>query len=132
MKALTVKQPWADAITHGMKHTENRTWLPPQNTGAHILIHAGAAYDPMGRFVITDWTTLESWPDTRGAIVAVAEIGGVHLAENGCCAPWGQPGVYHWTLEDVIALPEPVPCGGRQKLWTPDDDVLAEVRRQLA
>lgn len=132
MKALTVKQPWADAITHGTKRTENRTWRPPQGTGARILIHAGSAYDPMGRFIITDWTALESWPDTRGAVVAVAELGDVHAAEDGCCSPWGQPGVYHWTFTSVTALPEPVPCGGRQKLWTPGDDVLAAVQRQLA
>lgn len=132
MKALTVKQPWADAIVHGTKRTENRTWKPSQPVGSRILIHAGAAYDPMGRFVIDDRDLLQSWPDARGAIVAVAEISDVHSAQSGCCAPWGQPGVYHWALSNVVALPEPVPCGGRQMLWTPSDDVLAGVRRQLA
>lgn len=131
MKALTVKQPWADAIAHGTKRTENRTWKPSNSAGTRILIHAGGAYDTMGRFLITDRAALNSWPDTRGAVIAIAEIGDVHTAENGCCAPWGEYGVYHWTLAGVVPLPEPVPCGGRQMLWTPSDDVLARVHRQF-
>lgn len=131
MKALTVRQPWADAIAHGTKRTENRTWRPPQNAGSRILVHAGAAYDPMGRFAITGLATLESWPGTRGAIVAVADLKDVHAAQDGCCAPWGQPDVYHWIFSSVAALPEPVPCPGRQRLWTPGDDVLAAVLRQI-
>jgi len=132
MKALTIRQPWADAIAHGEKRTENRTWQPPaKHIGTRILIHAGAAYDPMGRFVITDWAALEGWPDTRGAVIAVAQLRDVHAAKDDCCAPWGQPDVYHWQLADVTALSEPVPCKGRLNLWTPGDDVLAAVEAQL-
>ena len=29
MRALTVKQPWADLIVSGVKDVENRTWEPP-------------------------------------------------------------------------------------------------------
>lgn len=132
MKALTIKQPWAAAIAHGMKRTENRTWEPPKkNIGTRILIHAGAAYDPMGRFIITDRDALNSWPDTRKAIIAVAELREVHAAADGCCAPWGEENVYHWTLADVTALPEPVPAKGALGFWTPNEDVLAAVEQQL-
>lgn len=124
-RALTVKQPWADAIAHGAKRTENRTWpLPKQYVGARILLHAGAAYDPMGRFIITDRAALDSWPDTRRAIIAAVTLTGCHLAhhdDNGspCCPVWGEPEVYHWTLDDVTPLPEPVPCKGQLGLWRP-------------
>ena len=50
MKALTIRQPWADAIVHGTKRTENRTWKTTHR--GPVLIHAGVAYDPMGRFII--------------------------------------------------------------------------------
>ncbi len=133
MKALTVRQPWADAIAHGEKRTENRTWQPPKkHIGTRILIHAGAAYDPMGRFIITDRGALNSWPDTRGAIIAVAELRDAHAAAGGCCAPWGEPNVYHWTLADVVALAEPVAAKGALGFWTPYGDVLAAVEAQLA
>lgn len=133
MKALTIKQPWADAIGHGEKRIENRTWQPPgKHIGTRILIHAGAAYDPMGRFIITDRDALNSWPDARKAIIAVAELASVHAAADGCCAPWGELDVYHWELSDVIPLPEPVPAKGALGFWTPTPEVLAAVEAQLA
>jgi hypothetical protein len=40
---LTVKQPWATAISHGFKLVENRSWPPPPIiVGKRITIHAGA------------------------------------------------------------------------------------------
>ena len=27
MKAITIKQPWASLIVHGIKDIENRTWM---------------------------------------------------------------------------------------------------------
>ena len=45
---------------------------------------------------------------------------------------WGDytPGRFGWLLDDVRPLAEPVPCKGRQGLWTPDDDLLAAVQEQ--
>lgn len=130
MRALTIKQPWADAIAHGEKRCENRTWEPPKkHLGTRILIHAGVAYDPMGRFHI-DRNTLGSWPDTRGAIIAVATLQDFHMAADGCCSPWGLPNIYHWILADVAALPEPVPAKGALGFWTPAEDALNAALRQ--
>lgn len=43
MKAITVKQPWASLIVHGIKDIENRTWACPKKyIGQRVLIHAGA------------------------------------------------------------------------------------------
>lgn len=30
MKAITIKQPWASLIVHGIKDIENRTWACPK------------------------------------------------------------------------------------------------------
>lgn len=38
MKTLTVKQPWASLIVHGIKDIENRTW--PTKFRGRILIHS--------------------------------------------------------------------------------------------
>jgi hypothetical protein len=40
MKTLTIKQPWASLIAHGIKDIENRSWKT--NYRGRILIHAGA------------------------------------------------------------------------------------------
>ncbi|AGP55893.1 MULTISPECIES: ASCH domain-containing protein [Streptomyces violaceusniger group] len=125
MKALTVHQPWADAIAYGGKRIENRSWTPPAAAvGSTILIHAGKTFDPTARFVITDWKALDNWPDARGAIIATAVLAGHHRAD-GCCAPWGDARGHHWQLTDVQPLTEPVPCRGAQRLWTPGVAVQA-------
>lgn len=41
MKALSIKQPWASLIAHGIKDIENRTWRT--NFRGRIYIHASAA-----------------------------------------------------------------------------------------
>ena len=40
MKALSIKQPWASLIAHGIKDIENRTWKT--NFRGRIYIHASS------------------------------------------------------------------------------------------
>ena len=43
MRALTIRQPWASLIAHGVKHIETRTRPAPKAMiGQHFAIHAGA------------------------------------------------------------------------------------------
>lgn len=139
MRALTIRQPWADAIALGPKRIENRSWkLPAAHDGAHILIHAGSQparldddFDPGGAFGRL-FLRLRRKIGPRGKVVAVATLTGCHWSDDGaCCGPWGFPGSYHWTLDSVVALDQPVPASGALGFWTPDDDVLAAVQRQI-
>jgi|GEM_PF-4635399 len=51
MKAISIRQPWASLIAHGIKDIENRTWKCPQKyIGQRVLIHA-SANDGFGRIV---------------------------------------------------------------------------------
>ncbi|MFH8531587.1 hypothetical protein ACH4GE_24590 [Streptomyces tendae] len=125
MKALTIRQPWSGAIAHGTKRVENRSWrLPSKYEGARILIHAGAQRDRQAQ-VSGDRL------DVYSAVVAVATITSCHFSVAGtCCGPWGFERTYHWTLADVIALPEPVPAKGALGFWTPDEDTVNASLRQ--
>lgn len=88
---------------------------------------------------------------TRGAIVAVASLVRI-LATGGTnprmIGPWPhrwvrelseqeqafgnfEPERYGWFLEDVRALPEPVPCRGALGLWPVPADVLAQIDAQI-
>ncbi|MFJ3141654.1 ASCH domain-containing protein [Streptomyces halstedii] len=133
MRALTVRQPWASAITHGTKRTENRSWpVPAKHIGTRILVHAAAAEDRTPRVSkdvprqLTDGIGV--WPDTRSAIIAVATLTGCHFDKGmSCCAPWGMEGFFHWELTDVAALPEPVPTKGALGFWTLPEDVVNAV-----
>lgn len=45
MKAISIKQPWASLIAHGIKDIENRTWKCPQKyIGQRVLIHASGCH----------------------------------------------------------------------------------------
>lgn len=147
MKALSVKQPWALAICHG-KDVENRTW----ETGYRgpVAIHASKAFDNVTDDTLA-WIARETGlssaeahdRDHRGAVVAVAEVIGCHIncGYEGhvfpgvppiMCSPWAVEGQWHWELDNVRVLPEPVSARGALGLWRLPEDVDAAVRAQLA
>jgi hypothetical protein len=127
--ALTIQQPWADAIAYSDKRTENRSWpIPPAHVGARILIHAGKAVDRNA--VLCRGS---NWPDQRGVIIATARLFACHQANTRgplCCAPWGFPDCWHWQLRDVWRLPTPIQVSGLQKLWRPTQGLVDAVRAQ--
>lgn len=134
MKALTIQQPWIDAIVQPgdkPKRTENRSRpLPAKYIGVPVLLHAGKAADR--RAVLCRG---RDWPDQRGVILGIARFTGSNYANTEgplCCAPWGFPDAWHWDIaDDVIRLDQPVPAIGALGFWTPPADVLAAVYAQL-
>lgn len=96
MHAITVRNPWAYAIAHGIKRIENRSWRPPVHLldpGAWLAIHAGAEIDPQARkppHQVTLGTVgygikVKSWtcpiPPSEmpsSAVVAVVRVIGIH------------------------------------------------------
>ncbi|MEV2227001.1 hypothetical protein AB0H69_00260 [Streptomyces phaeochromogenes] len=143
VRALTVRQPWAALIAAGIKPVENRSWSLPAGFGGPLLIHAGLRDDADG------WRSLRAGRSLRaagsgtvggsaavrealegvevvyGAVVAVAGKVTCHR-DTGCCADlWGEPGAWHWLLEELTALPEPIPAPGHQGLWRPEPDVTS-------
>lgn len=130
VRALTIRQPWADAIVHGgndwgPKRIENRTRpFPPKYHWATILIHAGLAVD---RQAVLDG--ILPGPNVRGAVIGTCRIIGSHL-DASCCRPWGQPDAWHWELTDVEPLPQPVPARGALGLWDPTGVMLAALRQE--
>jgi hypothetical protein len=142
MRALTIRQPYADAIVHvdhpkwGRKPIENRSWpIPPALIGTRIMIHAGKAADRRA----LDAGILPG-PDARGAVIGTALLAGCHFDGVACrsirggtdCGPWAELEVFHWVLDDVHALPKPVPVNGLQRLWNPAEPVQQAVRDQQA
>jgi hypothetical protein len=156
VKALTVRQPWAEAIACGAKLVENRSFSASYR--GPLAIHAAKGWAEWG---VYDERLLALWPKggvgrfgyslrhvpayhgrppspfRAGVVLAVAELVDVHPAV-GCCKPWGEDhyaasdgrrrsNVHHWVLEGVMRLDQPVPARGRLGLWTPDPDLLEEL-----
>ena len=149
IRALTIRQPWASAIAVGAKRIETRSWQTSWR--GTLLIHAGlnrSAIRYPARHHDT-WAALQGKLDVDdmplGAIIAIAEladcvatydmVGYSGLIKN---IGWDElrlgdysDGRYGLVLSNVRALPEPVPCRGKQGLWKPPVDVLAAVNDQM-
>lgn len=137
---LTTWQPWAGLIADSYKTVENRSWMT-HHTGL-LAIHAASGAGPRAdqeqaiataaRLAGLTRDVVERSMEVRGAVVAVARLTGVCSLSldvppgepPACgCGPWAFPGQRHFRLADVLALPEPVPCRGAQRLWQLPDDV---------
>jgi hypothetical protein len=130
MRALTLWQPWAWAISDFTKRIENRSWSPPSCLyDNRFAIHAGKTYDEASAQEIEDEFDVEiprgGFP--LGAIVAVARLVGVVTVSDD---PWFV-GPYGWVLDDVVKLASPVMCRGAQGLWVMPPDAGRRVLEQL-
>lgn len=145
LRALTVRWPHVAAIVYPApdgcvpKTTENRTYATSRR--GPVAIHAGKAWDPRSTVSVAQrhWENKGGlagidFESAQGSILAVADLTDCHRADGACCHPWGEvgAGVWHWRLENVRRLPDPVPCRGQLGLWRPDTDTLAAVLRQIA
>jgi len=127
IRALTIRQPWAAAIAYADKRVENRVWATAYR--GPVLIHAGKAMDRRhGPMVASVTRGLQL---DLGAVLAVARITDCH-EDDGECTPWSQAGHFHFVLDEVTALPLPIPWDGTQRLWTPPSVLMDRVREQLS
>lgn len=133
--AITIRQPWAYAITCG-KNVENRS--RPTSYRGPVAIHAGKTLD---RDAMHDYRVVAAGARDRvgalvfGAVIAVADLVDCHLADTCTregCRVWGDPTGYHLVLADVVALPAPVPARGALGLpWRLPLDVSSAVTAHL-
>jgi hypothetical protein len=124
--ALSIKQPWATLVVHGLKTIELRKWRP-RRLGV-LYIHTGAKPDESAEA----WQNLPSHLATsaelrRGVIGRVQLVGtkryesldgfredrGRHLASEEWFAPTG---LFGWVFENAQTLPFE-PGLGNQRLF---------------
>lgn len=102
-----------------------RPWCPPGTRLAIrtcVTIHSAPSLSqPLPAWQGLALPTKKTAPQ---GIVAVARL--VEVVTQGHGDPWFF-GPLGWTLDDVVTLPEPVPCKGLQGLWRLPDEVLMQV-----
>ena len=125
MKAITIKQPWASLIAHGIKDIENRTWpCPKKYLGQRILIHSSAKSDREPYMIFND-TQADAIDDCimdvcgyykkTGAIIGSVEI--VDCVQNHPSV-WAEKGVYNWVLANSILYENPIEnVKGKLSFW---------------
>lgn len=138
MKALSIKQPWASLIAHGIKDIENRTWKT--NYRGRIYIHASAKkpkdinclfsikqWDKMGEEMRCDMV-LNDFP--LGAIIGEVDIIDCVINHPSVWADKtpefttkranqkGFKPIYNWVLANPIVYDEPIlNVKGKLSLW---------------
>lgn len=140
MKAITLHEPWASLVAHGLKRVETRSWSTSHR--GPLAIHAAVKWDRGQREAWALWA--REYPQLgpaelapRGAVVARARLVEVRLmtadlieeqtALELSAGDW-QPGRFAWVLEDVERLAVPVPVDGLQRERGDERRLLREQR----
>jgi hypothetical protein len=140
--ALTIQQPFASAIAYGPKRVENRLWAPSQRPPFMLAIHAAkntAPCEPDGLEATVDaiacsaWPTIRTTPWPRSAVIAVCRVTRivpVETYEADCPREqlvWAH-GPTCIELDQVVALPRPIPAQGQRGIWIVQGNLLSAVR----
>ena len=138
MRAITVRQPFADAIVLGKKRVENRTKNLGAQPGEWIAIHAAKQHyaEGDGAFLRSDalrtqfwrhWAQL--WPlyyqlpmgtvNARSRVLGAARVARVVPYHQVAHDPWAIAGHDHCIVFDrAVALTTPLQAQGALGLWT--------------
>lgn len=149
MKALSIKQPWASLIAHGIKDIENRTWRT--HFRGRIYIHACGK--PLNRSIVYDVLNEKQWnftfdeinPDKFNAdnLYYSAIIGEVDIVDcvinhpsiwaektfmyeydDSGEKPIGKP-MFNWVLANPVLYNKPIiNVKGKLSFWEPDNDLV--------
>ena len=112
MKALTIKQPWADLIIAGIKDIENRTWKTSYR--GRVLIHTSKSpcsrgdLDACPLSALSENINLDKYAPgrfTNGAIIGSVDI--VDCVMNHP-SEWAEKGVYNWVLANPVKFEKPI------------------------
>lgn len=122
MKALTIKQPWAQLIIEGYKKYEFRSWKTKYR--GKILIHAGMSLerDMASRFKDYNLTY------TKGAIIGEATLEDCILVDKEFNEElrkinplvYGRSNhveTYAWKLTNIVKYGKPIEIKGQLGLW---------------
>ncbi len=121
MKALSVRQPFAYLIVHGVKTIENRTW--PTAFRGRIYIHASKSFDYdgfnwlcrnyqlIGHLDPEVWAALALYPP-QGIVGEVDIVDCITQSDN----PWFT-GKFGWVLSHPVAYDQPIPYKGKLGLF---------------
>src|SRR3972149_4120356 len=101
LKALSLKQPWANMIASGEKTIETRRW-PPDYRGPLLIVSSKSPNIPPAGFAVALADLVDCRPMTTADEDAAA------------CSIYG--GAYSWGLNDVRRI-EPFPVRGQLGIY---------------
>lgn len=105
MKALSIKNPYAEQILLGNKTIEYRSWLPPKDLNQFLLVSSGTPSDTeFGLYF------------AHGYALAIINIERVSASQNS-------DGNYQWHVNPVVPV-EPFQVKGKLHFYDVDDALI--------
>ena len=142
MKAVSVKQPWASLIVHGIKDIENRRWPCKKYIGQRVLIHAAGSHGRKFSIDLTDAQTKAAFATIAketmfgnmpfGSIIGSVEIVGCSINHPSIWAEktdaddkgYYENPVYNWVLANPILFEKPIEnIKGKLSFWEYDGEL---------
>jgi predicted RNA-binding Zn-ribbon protein involved in translation (DUF1610 family) len=137
MKTITIKQPWASLIVHGIKDIENRTWpCPRKYIGQRVFIHAAGSHGRKFSIDLTDAQTKAAFATIAietmfgnmpfGSIIGSVEIVGCSINHPSIWAEktdtdnkgYYENPIYNWVLANPILFNKPIEnVKGKLSFW---------------
>ena len=120
MKALTIKQPWAELIMRGLKDVENRSRRT--SFRGRFAIHVGLRRADIGDLGLDTKPprfqnpTKDAWErhSHPGYVIGTVEL--VDCVDDSE-SPWAIDGFWHWLLRDPQPYARPVRAKGQLGFW---------------
>lgn len=122
MKALTIKQPWASLIVHGIKDIENRTWKTDYR--GKILIHSSkklpkdhwGLLNPIQYKKAMDFI-IENCDPILPLGVIIGEVEVIDCVQNHSSI-WAMPNLWNWVLANPVIYDKPIiDVRGKLSFW---------------
>lgn len=129
IRVLSIRQPWAWAISTGRKKVENRSWKSDYR--GTVFIHASLRRNRQADARLKRLFGITAPEDLpAGAVVAVATL--VEIVDKKRAKRFGRwfEGPKGFVLADVRPLAKPVPTAGKLGLWRPSPQLRRAVARQ--
>ena len=123
MKCLSVRQPWASWIVHGLgngkhKDVENRGWSTDYR--GPLLIHASKTVDEVAMSLLEDVPPV---PYPRGAILGKVDL--VDCTKKQQPGRWHEPGRVGFVMRNPLPFTSPVRYRGEPNLFDVDLGTLS-------
>lgn len=145
MKAISLWQPWAQAMALGLKRNETRSW-PTLHRGDLVICASKKKLDDVAYSIarchglLKDFEAVPHEMQFGVALCVVSVLRCVstdtlmrnYLEASEYDLGDYSPGRFVWVTHHLRVLKAPVPVVGRQGLWELPEDVAAQVRQQLS
>lgn len=134
MKTLSVRQPYASLIVHGIKPVENRDWkFVPQQKPQWLAIHASLKEEPGCALTLSELLNVREY--SLGAIIGAAFWESSHNYRS--CPKeirksefFNPCSMVFLVLTNAIKI-KPMECKGMLGLWDAPQEAVKRINREI-